>query len=160
MKKNATELAYLRAAVQSSTAVGLVIILYDLLVADLERAIAAIAARDIEKRSAEINHAFLVLQQLEGSLAKENGDEAARHLSNFYSVIRCKVLEGQIKASAEILRRQIELVLEVRKAWQQAETSNLSAAGAAAGLPSPGPAGQRTTAAVAGGSGVSANWTA
>jgi flagellar secretion chaperone FliS len=104
---------------QNASPVGLVIILYDVLSSDLRRAIEAVKSRDIEKRSHALNHAFLVLGELEGSLNRENGGEAARLQVEFYSHIRAKVLEAQIKASAEILERQIELILDVRGAWEQ-----------------------------------------
>jgi flagellar protein FliS len=156
MKKSQTELTYLRAAAQNATPSGLVIILYDLLVHDLEQAIALFP--EVEKRTAEINHAFLVLQQLEGSLDMENGKDAARNLSAFYSVLRSKILEAQIKANPEMLRQQIQLVLEVRQAWQQVDQPNL-------GRPAVGAEGTvataHTRAAAAGAGEVSSmNWTA
>jgi flagellar protein FliS len=161
MKKSQTELTYLRAAAQDATAVGLVIILYDLLVHDLEQAIAAFADRDVEKRAAEIKHSFLVLQQLEGSLDRENGAEAAKHLSGFYSALRSKILEAHIKASPEILKRQIELVLDVRQAWQQVDKPNLGPTYAAVESAASGKATENSmAAAVGGGEVVSMNWTA
>jgi flagellin-specific chaperone FliS len=108
------------------------------------------AKADIEERTAEIKHSFLVLQQLEGSLDMENGGEAAKHLSAFYSVLRSKILEAQIKASPEILRQQIELVLEVRQAWQQVDKPNLGPAYATA----------EPAAAAGAGEVASMNWTA
>lgn len=125
MKKSQTELSYLRAAAQSATSVGLVIILYDLLLHDLELAIAALADRNIERRSAEIKHCFLVLQQLEGSLDQENSAEGAKHLAAFYRGLRCKILEAHIKASPEILRQQIALLVDVRSAWQLVDKPHL-----------------------------------
>ena len=161
MKKSQTELTYLRAAAQNSTSVGLVIILYDLLVHDLEQAIAAFAEQDVERRTAEIKHSFLVLQQLEGSLDRQNGGEAAKHLGSFYSVLRSKILEAHIKASPEILRKQIELVLDVRQTWQQVDKPNLGSKQATA---EPGASGLRTdhsmAAAAGGDEQVSMNWTA
>jgi len=161
MKKNQTELTYLRAAAQNATSVGLVILLYDLLIADLERAIKAIAEHDIEKRSAEVNHAFLILQQLEGSLDRNNGGDAAKHLSRFYSAVRCKVLEGQIKASPEILRQQIDLILDVRKAWQQVDTPSHRVPAATTEQSAASSESQSAKAAVASASGSgTSNWTA
>jgi len=110
------------AAVENASAAGLVIILFDLLVNDMKNAIAAMAAEDIEKRTAELKHGFLVLQQLQESVDMDNGGDAAKHFSDFYSAIRCKMLEAQLKKSPEILARQIELVLDVRQAWQQVLT--------------------------------------
>ena len=110
------------AAVENASAAGLVIILFDLLVNDMKNAIAAMAAEDIEKRTAELKHGFLVLQQLQESVDMDNGGDAAKHFSDFYSAIRCKMLEAQLKKSPEILARQIELLLDVRQAWQQVLT--------------------------------------
>ena len=90
------ESRYLRAAVEGASSVGMVTMLYDRLVADLQRAIVAIQQHDIETRCAQMKHAFLIVQQLEGSLDHENGGEAARNLSALYSYARAKMLEAQI----------------------------------------------------------------
>lgn len=161
MKKSQTELTYLRAAAQSATAVGLVIILYDLLVHDLEQAVTAFAEGDIERRTAEIKHSFLVLQQLEGSLDLNNGAEAARPFAAFYSALRSKILEAQLKASPEILREQIKLVLDVRQAWQQVDKPNLGTAEPATEPAASAQTKERSMAAAAGSGEVSSmNWTA
>ena len=117
-----TELSYRKASIQNATSVGLVIIMYDMLAADLRRAIEAMQAGDVEKRSAELKHAFLVLLQLEGSLDMEKGEQAARNLSQFYSVARAKILEAHIKVSAPMLQHQIDLVMDVRGAWEKVNT--------------------------------------
>lgn len=122
MTRTPTERAYLTAAVQNASAAGLVMILFDLLINDLKNAIAAMESGDIEKRTAELKHGFLVLQQLQDSVDMENGGDAASNFSNFYSAIRCKMMEAQLQKSPEILRRQIELLLDVRQAWQQVST--------------------------------------
>jgi flagellar secretion chaperone FliS len=159
MKKSQTELTYLRSAAQNATAVGLVIILYDLLTHDLELAITALADRDVERRTAEIKHSFLVLQQLEGSLDMEGGGEEAKRFSAFYSALRCKIMEAHIKASPEILRQQVELVVEVRQAWQQVDPPNLGTVYSAAGMLPTSQVAEFSNAT--GGSEVSSNtWTA
>jgi flagellar secretion chaperone FliS len=160
MKKSPTELTYLRAAAQNATSVGLVIILYDLLLHDLELAIAAFKDRDIERRTKEIQHSFLVLQQLEGSLDRENGGQAAKNLTGFYSFLRSKILEAHIKASPEILRQQIELVLDVRKAWQHVDKPNLGPGDATHDAIASGRAEDLSMASTDGGEVVSMNWTA
>ncbi len=161
MKKSQTELSYLRSAAQNATATGLVIILYDLLINDLEQAVVALEDRDIERRSVEIKHALLVLQQLEGSLDMENGGEAAQTFARFYSALRSKIFEAHLKASPEILKKQIELIFDVRQAWQQTDRPNLGPAYATAETASPNREVERSMAAAAGGGEVtSMNWTA
>lgn len=128
MKRTQTELAYVRAAVESSSPVTLVLLLFDSLIGDLQNAIAAIRSGEIEKRCNDIKHAFSVLQQLEEFVDSENGGEAATHFTNFYSAIRSKVLEGHVKMSIEILQRQIELLADVRQAWQQVSVPSVASA--------------------------------
>lgn len=156
MNRTKAELTYLRSVAQNASQVGLVILLLDLLTSDLQRAIAALQMGEIEKRAAEIKHAFLVLQQLEGSLNREDGGEAARHFSSFYSFVRSKILEAHIKMNPEILKQQIELILRVRQAWQQVDTPSPGASSAQTGSSANG---QHTKAAAAS-AGATANWTA
>jgi flagellar protein FliS len=115
------ESRYLRAAVEGASSVGLVTMLYDRLVADLQRAIAAIRQHDVETRCAQMKHAFLIVQQLEGSLDRENGGEAARNLAALYSYARAKMLEAQIKEHAPTLEKLISHFVDVRGAWQQVD---------------------------------------
>ncbi len=121
MSAKQTELSYRRAAIENASSVGLIVILYDLLVDDLRQAIREIENKNVDGRSKALKHAFLVLQQLEGSLDFENGGEAAKNLSKFYAVMRARIFEAQLKVSAPILTEQIGLVLDVRKAWEQVD---------------------------------------
>jgi len=129
MKRTPTELAYLRATAQNASPVGLVIILIDQLILDLKRAIAAMEKGDIETRCAELKHGYLVLAQLQGSLDKEKGGEAAENFSRFYSSVRASMMQANIKARPDMLVRQIGLLLDVRQAWQQVDNSDTTGAG-------------------------------
>jgi flagellar protein FliS len=142
MKRSPTELAYVTAALENARPADVVIILFDLLVGDLKNAIAAIQAKDVEKRSNDLKHGFLVLQQLQGSLDMENGGPAAVHFSRFYSSVRAQMMEAHVKASPEILQHQIELLRQVREAWQQ--VGQAQSAPSASPLPTPQPARQTT----------------
>jgi flagellar secretion chaperone FliS len=136
MNPRQTEFSYRRAAVENASSVGLVVILYDLLVEDLRRAVNALERGDIEARSTSLKHALLVLQQLQGSLNLEQGGEAARNLSSFYTVLRGRVWEAHVKRSPEILREQISLLLDVRQAWAQVDPASSLAAAAGSTGPS------------------------
>jgi flagellar protein FliS len=140
MGKNELE-AYREAEVRGASSVELVIMLCDVLSRDVQRVIAAIQAGKIEERVNESNHAFEVLQQLEALLDMEHGGNTANDLSRVYSHIRAKVMEAQFRLDPAILRKQIELILQLRQSWQRAmaaesiplspEEKTLAAAGAA-----------------------------
>lgn len=153
MSPSRTDLSYRRGAVENASPVGLVIILYDLLINDLRQAVEAIAKKDIEGRSKAVKHAFLVLQQLEGSLDQENGGEAAQNLSKFYAVMRTRIFEAHMNINSEILDEQVRLLLDVRQAWEKVDPAK--PAGPAASH-DPGPQVSTTTET----SHVDSSWTA
>ena len=117
MTRNQAELTYLRAEVRNASSVRLVIILYDLLIAALGGAIKAITNNDAEERSRELQRAFLVIEQMEGSLDMEAGGNAAENLARFYATLRRNIMIAHAQASAALLEKQIRLLLQVRGAW-------------------------------------------
>jgi flagellar protein FliS len=119
---------YLRSAVESASPIGLTIMLYDRLVTDLRVAVEAIRNSDIEKRCAQINHALLVLNALEGQVDPEHGGDTAARLTQFYGVVRNQCVIAQTQNAPEILEKQIELILQVREAWHQVESRPAPAA--------------------------------
>ena len=121
MKPRTNELSYLRAAVEGATSVGLVVMLYDRLITDLQRAIAAMRDGNVEERCAQVKHALLILQQLEGSMDAEVGGEAARNLGAFYAHARGKIMEAQMGGKPELLQKLIGHFADVRGAWQQVD---------------------------------------
>jgi flagellar secretion chaperone FliS len=112
---------YLSAAVAGASPVGLVVLLYERLITDLTRALAAMEKGDVEASVAGINHAFLILGQLEGSLDSNTAPEAARTQALFYSVARGKIFEAHLKSDRKLLKEQIVLFNDVRAAWEQVD---------------------------------------
>jgi flagellar biosynthetic protein FliS len=117
MMTSETALSYRRSAVEGASPIGLVIALYDTLWGDLRRASEAIRKNDIELRCRELNHAAIVLGQLENWVDGENGGELAESLTGFYAYLRAKMMEAGITKSATLLEAQMKLVLHVRSAW-------------------------------------------
>jgi flagellar protein FliS len=123
MKMTETGLSYRRVAIAGATTIGLMIALFDTLVGDLRRAAAALRKGDIETRCREMNHAALVISQLESWIDLKSGGESAQTLSRFYAYLRAKMLEAAGAKSANSLEVQIEMILHIRSAWQQLDAS-------------------------------------
>ena len=121
--QNALEakLTYRENAVRSATPIELVVILFDAALDDMRRAASAIQASDVEERAAAVRHAMLVLQQLQGTLDFDKGGQVARQFEQFYNLIRAKLLESQLRNSAELMQQQIQFMSEVRECWAEAE---------------------------------------
>lgn len=115
--------AYRESAACGATPVGQVVLLYEQMLKDLRRALLAIEANQIEERTEAINHALLVVGQLQGSLNFELGGTVAPNLERFYNMMRRKLTEAQFQTSKEILNQQIALLLDLRDAWIEVDRS-------------------------------------
>jgi flagellar secretion chaperone FliS len=112
---------YREAAVRGASPVRLVICLYEQAIEDLRRAVIALEKGNIEERTRHINHALMVIAQLQGSLDMPHGGEVARNLQRFYTVIRAGLIEAQLKQSSGILEKQISQLTLVMEAWLEVE---------------------------------------
>jgi len=115
-------LSYRKSAIEGASPIGLVIALYDTLWGDLCRAAIAVGKNDIQQRCRELNHAHLVLGQLEDWVDVKNGGDLAQSLKEFYAYLRAKIMQAEITKSAPLLESQMELVTLVRGAWQQRDS--------------------------------------
>ena len=113
--------SYREAAVRGASPVRLVICLYEQAIEDLRQAVIALEKGDIETRTRGINHALMVIAQLQGSLDMERGGEVAKNLARFYGVVRAGLNEAQMKQSARILEQQISQLVVVYEAWLEVE---------------------------------------
>jgi flagellar secretion chaperone FliS len=112
---------YRQLSVRGSNPVGFVVKLYDAIVEDFRRALDAIAEGNVERRTASLNHALLIIAELEGVLDHDGGGEVAKHLQGFYGVTRAMIVEANIAASPEKLQKLVGLYMPLRQAWQQVE---------------------------------------
>lgn len=113
--------AYRQGLTGTESPVQLVVLLYEQAAKDIREALKALRAGDIERRTFEIDHALLVVGQLQATLDMERGGEVARNLERFYTMVRSRLLQAQIHASSEILEEQIGLLLSLRETWQEVE---------------------------------------
>jgi flagellar protein FliS len=114
-------LSYREAAVRGATPVRLVVLLYEQALDDLRYAIAALEKGEIEARTRKINHAIVVIGQLQASLDLEQGGQVARNLERFYQVVRKGLVAAQFQQSARALQEQVSHLLLVHKAWLEVE---------------------------------------
>jgi flagellar secretion chaperone FliS len=119
--------SYREAAVRGASPVRLVICLYEQAIEDLRRALIALEKKDIAERTRAVNHALMVIGQLEGTLDMHGGGEVALNLQRFYTAVRAGLIDAQCKQSAAILEQQIALLVEVLDAWLEVERATTAA---------------------------------
>jgi len=101
--------------------VRLVILLYEQAIQDLRRAVTALERGDVQQRTQQVNHALLVIGQLQGTLDRERGGQIAVNLAQFYTQIRAGLMDAQCRQSKAQLEKQLALLMQVRSAWCEAE---------------------------------------
>jgi len=130
--------AYRENTARLATPVGRVVLLYEQLIQDLGRAIVALQQQQVEARTQAINHALLVLGLLQGSLDLERGGEVAHNLDRFYALVRARLMDAHLQASAAILEEQRALLLSLRSAWVEVEKTEEPRTGPPEGSPNSG----------------------
>jgi flagellar secretion chaperone FliS len=114
-------LSYREEAVQGATPLGLVVLLFEQMIEDVRKALGALHTGQIEARAQAVNHAVLVLGQLQSTLDFERGGEVARALDLFYNQIRSGLCAAHAEQSAKQLQDQMEHLMLIREAWAAAE---------------------------------------
>jgi flagellar secretion chaperone FliS len=115
---------YREAAVRGAGPVLLVVLLYEQIIEDLRQAVNAIEQRNIELRTRKINHAILVIGNLQSSLNKPAGQQVALNLERFYEQLRGNLVRAQFHASREILSQQIIDLIALREAWVEVDRAD------------------------------------
>lgn len=113
---------YQRRAMESATPVGLVVLLYQAAVMALRRGIAAMEAGDIEARTRALNRVLALVSELKAALNYESGGEVARQFARFYALAERLVMQASCQQDAQPLRDLLEPMVQIRDAWQQADT--------------------------------------
>lgn len=119
--------AYQETAVRGANPVRLTILLYDQLIQDVSSASEAIARSEIEQSAQTIGHAVAVIGYLQATLHRDGGRDVARNLGRFYTMLREKLMEAQVRSSIPILADLRQQLAEVREAWVKVEGETVQA---------------------------------
>ena len=116
--------AYQETVVHGAKPVRLTILLYEQIIQDVNRAAEAISEGNFEAVAREVSHATGVIGYLQATLKREKGRAVVGNLSNFYTMLREKLMEAQVRCSREILDQLRENMIEVREAWLKVEADS------------------------------------
>ena len=111
--------SYQEHALDSASAVDLVVALYDGMIRFLYAAIAAVERGDAEGRRVAVKRVLDIIIHLQARLRMDVGGKPAQALSEFYSSIFAQVLQASQSASTEKFEHAVECVRNVREAWRQ-----------------------------------------
>jgi flagellar protein FliS len=111
--------SYQEHALDSASAVDLVVALYDGIIRFLYAASSAVERGDSEARRAAVKRALDIIIHLQARLRMDVGGRPAQVLSEFYASIFAMILQASQSASRQKFEHTIGCVKNVRDAWRQ-----------------------------------------
>ncbi|MGB8030556.1 MAG: flagellar export chaperone FliS [Terracidiphilus sp.] len=111
--------SYREHALESASAVDLVVALYDGVIRFLYAAIAAVERGDADARRAAVKRAMDIIIHLQARLRMDVGGRPAQSLSEFYAAIFAQILQASQSASKAKFEHAIDCVRNVRDAWRE-----------------------------------------
>jgi flagellar secretion chaperone FliS len=116
-------LAYRQFAARGASPIGIIIMIYDVAIDALHRAMRAIDEGNIPDRVSATNKFFAAVQELRCALDFEQGGAVARRFGRFYDLARREVLEASMKIDRAAYQRYATLFFNLREAWKVVEPS-------------------------------------
>jgi flagellar protein FliS len=110
---------YMSNMASTASPARLLVMLYDRLMLDLERAIEAQDRADHSAASPHLLHAQEIVLELQSSLRLDAWDGAAR-LSGIYSWLHSEMVRANVKRDVAATRGCLELVVPLADAWREA----------------------------------------
>jgi flagellar secretion chaperone FliS len=111
--------SYQQHALESASAVDLVVALYDGIIRFLYAATAAVDRGDQAGRRVAAKRAMDIIIHLQARLRMDVGGKPAQALSEFYATIFAQILQASQSASTQKFEHAIECVRNVRDAWRE-----------------------------------------
>jgi len=113
---------YMGDTVTTSSPQRLLVMLYDRLALDLERAGSALAAGDREQASEQLQHAQEIVLELRSSLQVDAWEGGPR-LAALYTWLIGELVQANVKTDRNRVTSCLQVVEPLRDAWRQAAAS-------------------------------------
>ncbi|MCZ2858051.1 flagellar export chaperone FliS [Blastococcus sp. VKM Ac-2987] len=120
---------YLGDTVATASPQQVLVMLYDRLALDLERAQLAVAAGDRQEASEQLQHAQAIVYELLSSLRVDVWDGGPR-LASLYNWLISELVQANIKLDGNRIASCRQVVEPLRDAWRQAAASLAGSASA------------------------------
>jgi flagellar protein FliS len=130
---------YQEVEIKISTPIELVVLLYDVAVASIQKAQECMAAHDIAGRTRCLNKAMAILTELQANLNFETGGDIAPSLDRLYRYMKNCIFQANLRQDPTPLKEILRLLSSLREAWLkvvQAQSQQTHRPAAESGAPS------------------------
>jgi flagellar protein FliS len=110
---------YQEVAIQTSSPVQLVVLLYEGAIRFLRESINGIQEKNIDRKRQSIDRAMAVIQHLQSTLDRDRGGDLAVELDRLYVYITSRIMEGSVKLAVAPLEEAIKLLTVLLSGWEE-----------------------------------------
>lgn len=118
--------AYLGQMVSTASPARLLVMLYDRLVVDVQRAAECQQAGDFAAAGQHLQHAQEIVLELSSSLRQDVWDGAAK-LASVYAFLHTELVRANVERTVEITESCLGIITPLADAWREAALSSLAA---------------------------------
>jgi len=130
--------SYQRANVETTNPLNLVIMCYDAAIKDVRAARELHAGRSMGGAYEKLRHAQDIVTELLVALDYEEGGDIANNLSRLYNFILRQLIGINSQQSLTVYDPVVEILEELKDAWEQIRRQGIQMPGAEAGPPAQG----------------------
>jgi flagellar protein FliS len=110
---------YYETSITTASPSRLVVMLYEGAIRFLQQSVEDIQKKDLEGKRKSVDRAIAIMQQLRGSLNKEQGAHIARDLERLYDYIMARIFEGSRKLDTRPIDEAVRLLRTLAQAWER-----------------------------------------
>lgn len=114
---------YQKNAVNGSSPLQLVVMLYDGALKHMEAGRKAMAHGDRDKQNANLQKAQKIIMELMSCLDMKEGGEIAKNLLSLYSYVLNELVVGNMADDSEAIDRCMKVLGDLRESWRQIQDS-------------------------------------
>lgn len=114
---------YQKNAVNGSSPLQLVVMLYDGALKHMEAGRKAMAHADRERQNASLQKAQKIIMELMSCLDMNEGGEIAKNLLSLYSYVLNELVVGNMTDDEEAIARCMKVLNDLRESWRQIQES-------------------------------------
>lgn len=118
--------AYQDASVATASPARLLVMLYERLVLDVQRALAAQHAHDLQEAHRQLVHAQEIVIELRSSLRTEAW-EGGPAMASIYDFLHTRLIQANVAKDAAITEHCLGMVTDLCQTWREAALQSLAA---------------------------------
>jgi len=112
---------YTKSRVNTTTKVGLIVMLYEGAIRFLGLAAHSIDEKKYYEKALYINKTIKIIEELQNSLDFEQGGEIAKNLDRLYAFFVKEISAAGISNNKQAIEKVINLLTELKQSWEQLE---------------------------------------